>query len=89
MAITHGMDVAAVRALANQLRTSATDIDTMTQQITQQLAGTDWLGADRTKFEADWTGPYTQQLMAIVQAMNDFAQVADVHADMQEQTSQT
>lgn len=89
MAITHGMDIAAVRQLAVQLRTSATDIETMTQQITSQLASTDWLGADRTQFEADWTGPYTTQLMNIVQAMNDFAQTADVHADMQEQTSNT
>lgn len=89
MAITHGMDVAAVRQLAVQLRTSASDIETMTQQLTSQLAGTDWLGADRTNFENEWTGTYTPQLMNIVQAMNDFAQVADTHADMQEQTSQT
>ncbi|MDO8307944.1 MAG: hypothetical protein Q7V58_06255 [Actinomycetota bacterium] len=89
MAITHGMDIAAVRQLAAQLRTSAADIDTMTATLTSMLSSTPWLGADRTNFDNDWSGTYTPQLKAISQALVDFAGVADAHANMQESTSQT
>lgn len=89
MAISHGMDVAQVRSLAGQLRTSASEIDGIISKITGTLQGTEWLGTDRTKFEGDWTGTYTTQLRNVIAGLNEAAQRADAEASQQEDASAT
>ena len=89
MAISHGMDIAQVRSLASAMRTSAGDIEGIISKLTGMLDGTEWLGTDRSKFENDWKGQYTQQLRQVIQGLNDAARMADDEARQQEDASNT
>lgn len=86
-AITHGMDVAQVQALANEMKRAAQEIQNLNRQITAKLHSTPWVGPDRQRFESDWTGQHTQQLNTVVQALEGAAQSALNNATEQETTS--
>ena len=57
-----GMEIAAVRQLAMQLGAKADEIDQLAAQLTQQLAGTQWVGSDATRFRDDWQSVHVPAL---------------------------
>ena len=86
-AITHGMDIEAVRQLAAQMNQRADEIRQLMATLSNSLTGTAWSGPDREQFVSDWQGQYVQQLTNVAQALNDAAQRATVNAQAQEQAS--
>ncbi len=83
-----GMDIAAVRQLATQMRAKADEIEALMAQLTNQLGGTQWVGNDRQAFEGDWNSHHCGALKNVADALRDAAQRADTNAQQQEQTSQ-
>ncbi len=86
-AITHGMDIEAVRQLAGQMNQRADEIRSLMAALSAALDGTAWLGPDREQFLADWQGQYVPQLNAVAEALNNAAQRAMANAAAQEQAS--
>ena len=82
-----GMDVPAVRQLATQMTSSASQIRQLMTQLTNQLNGTQWVGPDRTRFEGEWSGTYVQQLNQVASALEDAANRANQNATQQETAS--
>lgn len=82
-----GMDVQAVRILAQQLTSDAEEIDQIAAKLSSQLDGTQWVGTDATSFRDSWHGSYRQQLATVVNALRDAATAANNNANQQEQAS--
>jgi len=86
MALT-GMDVSAVRTLANQLTAKADEIETIASTLSSQLDGTQWLGADADGFRGDWHNTHRSQLQNVATALRDASTRAVNNAVQQEQAS--
>lgn len=86
-AITHGMDIVAVRQLATQLIQRADEIEQLSSTLTGALDATAWQGPDAQQFRSDWSGQYVAQLKVVSNALRDAAQRATVNAQAQEQAS--
>lgn len=82
-----GMDIAGVRALATQMTHSASEIQQLCNQLTQQLQNASWVGPDREHFVGDWQSTHVAQLNQVVNALNDAAQRANANAQEQENAS--
>lgn len=82
-----GMDVQAVRTLAQQLSSDAEEIDQIASKLTSQLDGTQWVGSDASSFRDSWNGSYRQQLATVVNALRDAAQAATSNANQQDEAS--
>ena len=82
-----GMDVAAVRTLAQQMNSSADEIQQIQQALTSQLQGASWVGPDREHFVSDWQSTHVQQLQQVVNALHDAATRATQNAQEQENVS--
>jgi uncharacterized protein YukE len=82
-----GMDIQAVRTLAQQLTGDAEEIDQIATKLTSQLDGTQWVGTDANSFRDSWNGSYRQQLATVVNALRDAATAATNNANQQEQAS--
>ena len=82
-----GMDIQAVRTLANQMTQRAGEIRTIMGQLTSQLTNAPWVGADREHFVSDWQGTHCQQLNAVIQGLEHAAQRAMQNAQEQENVS--
>jgi len=82
-----GMDIAAVRQLATQMHSSASEIRNLSAQITHQVEATSWIGPDRERFVSEWAGTHVAQLHQVVAALEDAAQRANNNASEQEQAS--
>lgn len=82
-----GLDVEAVREMANTLRMQAEEVRSTVQEITQQLGETDWMGPDADQFESEWTGTHAAKLNEIASALDTFAGAAEANAAEQEGTS--
>ena len=82
-----GMDIQAVRNLAQQLQQKAGEIDSLRQQLTGQLDSTPWVGPDRERFHADWTGQYSTALNQVAEGLRDASTRATQNANEQEQAS--
>ncbi|GAB3159923.1 WXG100 family type VII secretion target [Myceligenerans halotolerans] len=82
-----GLDIEAVREMANVLRQQAEEVRSTVQEITQQLGETDWMGPDADRFEDEWVNTHASKLNEIAAALDDFAGSADANAAEQEGTS--
>jgi uncharacterized protein YukE len=82
-----GMDIPAVRQLANQMRQRADEIGTITSQLTSQLQSTPWVGPDQQQFTGDWSSQHVTALNNVKQALIDAATRADRNAADQESVS--
>jgi uncharacterized protein YukE len=89
MAQFTGMDINEVRTLANQMRSSAQQIEQAMSALTNKLHGTPWVGADRERFVSEWDGTLTSQLRTVLNALDTAATTADKNASDQETTSAT
>ena len=82
-----GMDVSAVRALASQMQHSASEIQSLCNQLTSQLQNASWVGPDREHFVGDWQSTHVAQLTQVANALNEAAQRANQNAQEQENAS--
>ena len=57
-----GADVEQLDRLGAKFKEKAAEIDQMQAQISSQLHGTWWMGADADKFRAQWDGDLKGQL---------------------------
>jgi len=86
-AITTGMDIAAVGALAAEMNRAAQEIRQVAQTVNSKMQSTPWAGPDRTRFESEWTGQRMPQLNQIALSLEEAAQVANTQAQQQSQAS--
>ena len=82
-----GLDPAAVRQLAHQLNNAASEIQTLSGQLTAQLQGAPWTGPDRENFVNEWNSTHMNQLHMVVQALQNASTTANRNAMEQEQVS--
>ena len=82
-----GLDVEAVKSLANTLRTQAEQVRTVVTTITTQMAQTQWNGPDATQFQEEWDGTHATKLNEIAAAIETYGTTADNNASMQQDTS--
>ncbi|PUB30139.1 type VII secretion system (Wss) protein ESAT-6 [Promicromonospora sp. AC04] len=82
-----GLDVEAVRSLANTLRTQAEGVRQVVTSITAQMAQTQWSGSDAVQFQEEWDGTHATKLNEIAAALETYGTTADNNAQMQEETS--
>lgn len=87
MAQFTGMDIEAVRSLAQQMNSSAEEIRNLASRLSSALEGTQWVGPDREKFVGDWQGQYMTSLNQVAQGLVDAAQRATANASEQETAS--
>ncbi|MCF4122822.1 WXG100 family type VII secretion target [Antribacter sp. KLBMP9083] len=84
-----GLDVEAVRSLANTLRTQAEQVRTVVTTITTQMSQTEWNGPDAVQFQEEWDGTHATKLNEIAAALETYGTTADNNAANQEDTSNT
>lgn len=82
-----GMDINAVRQLAQQLNTKADAIAQISQQLTSLLQSTPWVGPDQQRFVNDWQSQHVTALNRVVTGLTDAARVATSNAQQQESAS--
>ena len=82
-----GMDVEAVRQLATQMDSKATDIDTIMNTLNSTLGNTDWLGTDATNFRNDWSTVHMVNLRNVANALRNAATAARTNATEQDNAS--
>ena len=82
-----GLDPAAVRQLAQQMNNAASEIQTLSGQLTAQLQGAPWTGPDRENFVNEWQSTHLNQLHVVIQALQNAANTANRNAQEQEQVS--
>ncbi|MEV0951724.1 WXG100 family type VII secretion target [Promicromonospora sp. NPDC050249] len=82
-----GLDVEAVRSLANTLRTQAEGVRQVVTTITSQMSQTQWNGQDATQFQEEWDGTHAAKLNEIAAALEAYGTTADNNANTQESTS--
>jgi uncharacterized protein YukE len=82
-----GLDVEAVRSLANTLRTQAEGVRQVVTTITSQMDQTQWNGSDAVQFQEEWSGTHAAKLNEIAAALETYGTTADNNAAMQEETS--
>lgn len=82
-----GMDIEAVRSLAQQFTSNAQEIEQIANRLTSQLDGVNWMGQDASNFRNNWHGSYRQQLATVVNALHDAATAATNNATQQEEAS--
>jgi uncharacterized protein YukE len=81
------MDIAAVRQLAQQMKTKADEIRSLSQQLTGQLQNTQWVGPDRDRFTNDWQSQHMAALSRVAEGLDTASQAAIQNANQQEQAS--
>ncbi|MFE7505270.1 hypothetical protein [Promicromonospora sp. NPDC057488] len=82
-----GLDVEAVRSLANTLRTQAEGVRQVVTTITSQMGQTQWNGQDAVQFQEEWDGTHAAKLNEIAAALEQYGTTADNNAQMQDETS--
>jgi hypothetical protein len=82
-----GMDISAVRTLANQLAAKADEIDSVMGILDAHLGSVHWLGADADAFRSDWTTTLRIGLNNVSGALRDASTRATNNANQQEQAS--
>ncbi len=87
MAMTHGMNVAEVKALGTQLKTISQQINDSVNKLNGKVTNTSWIGPDATKFKNDWWPQHRSQLQKMVNDLAGFGQSALNNASEQENVS--
>lgn len=85
--ITHGMDIAQVRGLSQQLLAKSDEVKSTAAHLQGMLEGTPWLGPDAENFRSEWEGTHMAALNQVATALADAGNRANVHANEQEATS--
>ncbi|HBX79317.1 MAG TPA: hypothetical protein DEG43_16880 [Acidimicrobiaceae bacterium] len=83
-----GADVEQLDRLGAKFKTKAAEVDQIVTQISAQLAGTWWKGADADKFRAEWEGTMRKQLATLRTLLEATAQTVTKQAADQRTASQ-
>jgi len=89
MALTHGMNVAAVRASMKKIDSYASQLDTLKNQLNTEISNllSIWSGQDANKFvNSDWP-PHKNNMTSLAQALRSLSTVGQQQANEQENTS--
>ena len=88
MAVSQGMDQAAVLTIAAQLDTDQQSVTGLTQRAQSALdtLGQNWFGKDSTQFTSDWAARSTQ-LMGAADVIGVMSKQARAQASDQQVTS--
>lgn len=84
-----GMDVEAVRGLAQQLQQKGQEINEIANTLTQQLSSAQWIGTDATRFRDDWNSQHAKNLHQVAEALRNAGQAATANAQQQEDASRS
>lgn len=84
-----GLDVEAVRALAQLLQQSADQLKQIGDTINAQMEQTQWNGSDASQYEEQWDGEYYMMLQQLAESFIDHGTKAESNASDQESTSST
>ncbi len=82
-----GMDVNAVRQLAQRMNQDASEIRKLVQQLTSMLHSTQWTGPDQQRFLHEWEGTHVKNLNHVAQELEEAARAANKNAQEQESAS--
>ncbi|WP_134766963.1 hypothetical protein [Nocardioides sp. 1609] len=82
-----GMDTERVQALAQQMAEVADRVRAIETRLTAHLATTEWVGADRTRFESDWSAQHVVALRQAADVLDEAAHVATDNVREQESAS--
>lgn len=72
----HGMDTESVQALASRMAEVADRVRALESRLTTNLAHTEWVGADRSRFESEWSAQHVVALRHAAEALDDASRVA-------------
>lgn len=87
MAVTHGADVAELRALARQMQVTGQRLVGAEKGITSAMRAADWEGTDADGFKSMWNGTLRTSLLRASQTLDGQSTVLKLHADDQERAS--
>lgn len=82
-----GMDIEAVRTLAQQFSTKSDEITNIATQLSSQLHQVTWEGADAQRFKSDWEGQYQTALRQVADALKHASTAATSNANQQAEAS--
>lgn len=81
------MNTETVQALAVQMAAVADRVRALEGRLSTRLAGTDWIGPDRERFDASWQGEHLRALRAAADALDDASRLAAENAREQDRAS--
>jgi len=89
MALTHGMNVEAVRGIAGKLDNQAAAIHQTVSQVDSAVnqSQQDWFGKDAKQFADAWQHHYRKSLCDLENSLRELARSARQNADQQEHVS--
>lgn len=82
-----GMNTEVVHELAAQLASVADRIQVLESRLSSRLAETDWIGADRERFDGQWHGEHVRALRQASEALADASRLASENAREQDRAS--
>lgn len=82
-----GMDIAQIRALADQMDRRASEIDALLARLTRLVNGDFWAGADRERFVGEWRDRHAAGLRRIADGLQEASKHAREQARRQEWAS--
>lgn len=82
-----GMDVEAVRQLADQVDRSRDQIEVAVRDLETGMGEVPWQGTDADRFSDQWRDQVETALRTLVTAMDEHSSDLRTNADEQEQTS--
>lgn len=82
-----GMDPERIHELAAQMASIADRVRTIEQGLSASLAGTEWVGTDRARFDEEWQQRHVVALRQAADALDDASHVAAENAREQDRAS--
>lgn len=82
-----GADIAALRALAQQMGTASDTLRSVASTVGPQVVQSPWSGPDRSEFIGTWDAALAPQLTSVADMLADRAESLQADADQQEQAS--
>lgn len=82
-----GMDIEAGRQSAQVIQQGASELESLTNTLTQSLEGFQWIGPDADRTRQTWQSEHRTALTTISQALQEFSTLINAQAQEQEQVS--
>ena len=82
-----GMDIEAGRQSATQIQQGSSELEQLTNTLTQSLEGFQWIGPDADRTRQTWQSEHRTALTKISQALQEFSTLINNQAQEQEQVS--
>jgi hypothetical protein len=82
-----GMDIEAGRQSAQVIQQGSSELEQLTNTLTQSLEGFQWIGPDADRTRQTWQSEHRTALTTIAQALQEFSTLINNQAQEQEQVS--